>query len=81
MDEARRVLERLDRISVLRVQAARPAEMLAELRALLAEGEAWVVAEGAGTDRARLALGDLRDALEPGDDRVGRGVSAETVIP
>ena len=41
MEEARAVLERLERIEALDRAGAEPGELLAELRALLAEAEAW----------------------------------------
>lgn len=63
MDEARRVIERLERISELRSGGAAPHRLLDELRALLEEGEAWLAREGVDTDRAAVALGDVRDAL------------------
>jgi len=45
MDEARKVLERLERIESLeRTDGGRPA-LLAELRELVRESEAWVRAE------------------------------------
>ena len=64
MDEARRVLERLERIEVLKGGGAGPCALLGELRALLAEGEAWVAAEGAGAGRAEEALAELGAALD-----------------
>jgi len=41
MEEARRLLERLDRIEALDRAHAEPRELLGELRALLREAEAW----------------------------------------
>jgi hypothetical protein len=41
MDEARAVLERLDRIERLERGRAEPAVVLEELRALVREAEAW----------------------------------------
>ena len=61
MDEAARVIERLERIEQLRVGAAR-GELLAELRALVPEAEAWARAEGDG--RARTAATKLRKEAE-----------------
>lgn len=59
MDEARAVLERLERIERLDRTRA-PAELLlAELRALVAEAEAWSRREGEGEE----AVDALRDAL------------------
>jgi hypothetical protein len=61
VEESRAVLERLERIEMLDRAGARPPELLRELRALLAEAEAWSKAEGgeAGQD----AVERLRSAL------------------
>jgi hypothetical protein len=61
MDEARRVLERLGRIEALDGAGAPPGELLAELRALLAEAEAWARLEGGGAGAQAVAA--LRAAL------------------
>lgn len=61
MEEARRILERLDRIEELERSNASPAELLAELRGLLAEAEAWVRVEGG--DAADEAVIRLRESL------------------
>jgi hypothetical protein len=61
MEEARRVLERLERIEALDRSAADPADLLAELRGLLSEAEAWVRVEGG--DAADDAVTRLRQAL------------------
>jgi hypothetical protein len=61
MEEARRVLERLERIEALDRANATPAELLTELRGLLQEAEAWVRVEGG--DSADEAVTKLRDAL------------------
>jgi hypothetical protein len=66
MDEAGRVLARLTKIEELRgggdctVRAA--PELLAELRALVPEAEAWARAEG--DTRARTAAAKLRAEAE-----------------
>jgi hypothetical protein len=64
MDEARAVLDRLDRIEELERERAPAAVLLAEVRALLAEAEAWVRAEPAGTERAQETLGRCRETAE-----------------
>jgi hypothetical protein len=61
MDEARRVIERLERIDALDRASASPADMLAELRGLLHDAEAWVRVEGG--DAADDAVIRLREAL------------------
>ena len=64
MEEARNVLTRLGRIERLE-RADAPAEtLLAEVRLLLSEAEAWVAAEPGGTRRAEEALDRCRRALE-----------------
>jgi hypothetical protein len=61
MDEARAVLERLERIEALdRAGADRPV-LLAELRGLLVDAEAWSRAEGGGA--GERAVDNLRSAL------------------
>ena len=61
MEEARSVLERLDRIETMRRANAGPAELLGELRALLQDAESWSRAEGGGTGNEVVAR--LRHAL------------------
>ncbi len=61
MEEARRVLERLDRIESMQRADAGPAELLDELRALLVEAEAWAKAEGG--DAGEEAAARLRASL------------------
>ena len=55
------MIERLDRIDALDRAAAGPAELLAELRGLLHDAEAWVRVEGG--DDADEAVIRLRQAL------------------
>lgn len=69
MDEAWAVLERLRRIELLEREGASPQHLLAEVRALLAEAESWVRAEGPGTDPAAAALERCREALAAGAPR------------
>jgi hypothetical protein len=61
MEEARRVLERLDRIESLQRAEAGPAELLVELRALLCEAEEWARVEGG--DAGEEAAARLRASL------------------
>jgi hypothetical protein len=63
MEQARQVIDRLDRIEELKRGGSSPRELLAELRTLLREGEAWLAAEPAETERARDALRDCRVRL------------------
>ncbi len=61
MDEARRVIERLERIEALDSSTASPAQLLEEVRGLLRDAEAWVRVEGG--DAADDAVTRLREAL------------------
>jgi hypothetical protein len=72
MDEARRVLDRLERIDRLRRTQASPAVILREVRALLAEGEAWRDAEQAGARGKVVGNGHLARAGLAGADAHGR---------
>jgi hypothetical protein len=63
MDEARAVMVRLGRIEALEREGAPPRSLLAEVRALLEEAEAWVASERGGTGAAEAALERCRDAL------------------
>jgi hypothetical protein len=58
---AEQVLARLERIEELRAGGP-PGELLAELRALVPEAEAWARAEGDG--RAQTAATKLREGAE-----------------
>jgi hypothetical protein len=64
MEEARRVLARLERIESLDRERALPGALLAELRALLGEAEAWARAERTVPDEAMDAVGRCRALLE-----------------
>jgi hypothetical protein len=76
MDEARQVLERLERIDALRREGAPAADLLAEMRGLLAEGERWIAAEQPDSmERARTALADCRAGLVAETEGVGAGTS------
>jgi hypothetical protein len=61
MDEARAVLERLERIEALDRAGAGREALLAELRGLLEESEAWSSVEGG--DAGGDAVERLRSAL------------------
>ena len=61
MEEARAVLERLERIERLRREGALPDVLLDELRALLTEAEEWSSVEGG--DVGERAVAGLRHAL------------------
>jgi hypothetical protein len=61
MEESRAVLERLERIEALDRASAGRSELLAELRALLDEAEAWSKMEGG--DAGESAVEGLRSAL------------------
>ena len=74
MDEARAVLERLERIEALdRAGAARDV-LLAELRALMVEAEAWAQSEGG--DAGQRAADCLRSALEACGEQSARDMIA-----
>ena len=76
MDEARRILERLERIDALRRDGAPATDLLAEVRSLLAEGERWLAAEKPdGVERARAALEDCQAGLASGSGEVVAGSS------
>ena len=64
MDEARRVLARLERIEALDREQALPGVLLAELRALLTEAEAWARSEHAVPDTALDTVERCRFMLE-----------------
>ena len=68
MDESEAVLERLERIEALDASGASPGELVEELRALLAEAEAWSRREGG--EAGKRAVADLRGALTR--DMIGR---------
>jgi hypothetical protein len=64
MEEARRVLDRLDRVEQLHLAGAPAATLLEELRALMGEAEDWLTAEGTGAEDAAHALDRCRLALD-----------------
>ncbi len=61
MDEAHAVIRRLDRIDALEREGAHPATLLAELRELVREAEAWARLEG--DERARRAVERVEEAI------------------
>jgi hypothetical protein len=63
MDEARAVLTRLRRIEALDREGAPPPLVLAELRELVREAQAWVRSESRGTERAAEAITRVEAAL------------------
>lgn len=90
MDEARTVIRRLERIEALQGERAPAAALLAEVRQLLREGEAWLAAErdGAGSRPAGDEpapggglVADAAAALAGCRERLGerREVTAQTV--
>ena len=64
MDEARAVLDRLERIEALEASGAPASVVLDEVRGLLADAEVWVRAEPGGTDLAETALERCKEALQ-----------------
>jgi hypothetical protein len=62
MEAAARLLSRLDRFELLELAGAPPAVVLTELRALLADAEAWAASEG--DERADAAVRELRRKAE-----------------
>ena len=64
MDEARDVLRRLRRIELLERGSTPPEVLLEELRALVAEAEAWARVEPGARARAERAIERCSEALE-----------------
>jgi hypothetical protein len=62
MEEAVRVLDRLQRIQVLDRHGASAGALLDELRGLVRDAEAWARAEG--DERSRTAALKLREEVE-----------------
>jgi hypothetical protein len=78
MDEARRVIDRLERIDRLRGDGAPAPVLLGEVRALLEDGERWLATERAeGLDEARAALDRCQQGL---GDRAGEEVVARAAL-
>ena len=61
MDEARAVIDRLDRIEALDRRGAPPSALLEELRGLVRDAEAWARLEG--DERAVVAVERCDEAL------------------
>jgi hypothetical protein len=61
MNEAQAVMRRLDRIEALDRERAHPGTLLAELRALVHEAEAWVRVEG--DERSADAVDAMKEAM------------------
>jgi hypothetical protein len=66
VEQARAVLDRLERIDALRQADAPTGLLLDEVRSLLSEAEAWVEADRPG-EPAEAALARCRDALVAGE--------------
>jgi hypothetical protein len=61
MDEARAIIDRLDRIEALERGGAPPAKLLGELQGLVRDAEAWARLEG--DERAAAAVERCEEAL------------------
>jgi hypothetical protein len=61
VEEARTVLRRLERIEALQRSEAPAGALLAEVRQLLREGEAWIAAEHGAAGPAGAAAAALED--------------------
>lgn len=72
VEQARAVLDRLERIETLKNADAPAGVLLGEVRSLLSEAEAWAAADHAG-EQAEAALERSKDALAAGE-RVARDV-------
>jgi hypothetical protein len=70
MDGEQRVSERLERIEALQRGRASEGALLAELRGLLEDGEAFFAAEAAGAQRGVSASEGMRDRCG-GEKEVG----------
>jgi hypothetical protein len=64
VDEDQKVLDRLRRIDLLESERAPAQAILAEVRELLVEAEAWLRTSPAGAERAEQAVAACREALE-----------------
>jgi hypothetical protein len=75
MEEARAVMQRLDRIEALDRERARPETLIAELRELVREAEEWVRAEGE-PGRAVAALDELSESLSASTAAAAEDITA-----
>jgi hypothetical protein len=66
VEEARALIDRLERIEALRREDAPAGLLLGEVRALLTEAEAWAAADPPG-ERALEALERCREAVAAGE--------------
>jgi hypothetical protein len=64
MEEARAIMHRLERIEALEREGAGPKQLLAEVRELLREGEAWLETERGETEQAAEALERCRTTYD-----------------
>lgn len=62
------MMERLERIEELQRAQAPAAALLAEVRQLLREGEAWLVAEGPRGSAALTTLERCRGSVQNGEE-------------
>jgi hypothetical protein len=83
VDEARRVIRRLERIEALQSSRAPAEALLDEVRQLLREGEAWLAAEHDGARRADggRALGLHGEAAAALDSCRATLAEGEEVVP
>jgi hypothetical protein len=73
VEQARAVLDRLERIDALRRADAPAGVLLGEVRSLLSEAEAWAAKDRPGP-RAEEAIGRCREALAAGERTVDRSL-------
>ena len=75
VEQARAVLDRLERIEALRREEAPAGVLLDEVRALLSEAESWASADAAD-GRASAALERCREALAAGEEAARPALTA-----
>lgn len=82
MDEARRVIRRLERIEALQSTRAPAEVLLDEVRQLLREGEAWLAAEQDGARRqAGAGVVDLQAEAAAALEGCRATLADEEVVP